>query len=145
MSVTTRGIMRLGDVRARAALALAPEDETDPNVYAANVQPDFVDAVTPPALLLFWADPWMAQRTVGGMGGGQGYADAWLEILAVVARIDVEPTLDSLESLVAYVLERFRADDDTWPIETFYAPRGISIGGVPYIGARMVFKVPITV
>lgn len=139
MSVAVSGAMQLSTVRARAAAALAPESDTDPTVHA-----DLVDAVTPPALLLFWADPWLNAKTMG-MGGGRGLWDAWLEVLCVVGRVDASPGLDSLEELVAFVLQRMVDDDYTWPPETFYAPREFRIGGVTYLGARMVFRVPVTI
>jgi len=142
MSAVATGAMRLAEVRARAAAALAPSADSDPEVHA-----DLVDALTPPAILLFWADPWLNRTTVGGrtMSGGGGLWDAWLEVLCVVGRADPSPSLDALEELVAYVLDRFTDDAYSWPPETFYAPRRFDIGGVTYLGARMVFRVPITV
>lgn len=140
LSAVTTGAMRLTEVRARCAAALAPESDTDPEVHA-----DLVDSCTPPAILLFWADPWLDSKTVGGMGGGFGLWDAWLEVLLVVARVDASPGLDELEALVTYTLDRLHADGHTWPPETFYAPRRFDIGGITYLGARMIFRVPITI
>lgn len=139
MSVVVSGALRLSEVRARAAAALEPATDTDPEVHA-----DLVDSCTPPALLLFWADPWLDKKTVG-MSNARGIWDAWLEVLAVVGRADPSPSLDDLETLVAYVLDRFQADDYTWPSETFYAPRRFDIGGVTYLGARMIYRVPVTI
>ena len=138
--VAKTGLLQLQEVRDRAALALAPQTDDDPDVF-----PDLVDSVTPPALLLFWADPWLNAKTIGGMGGGHGLWDAWLEVLAVVGRADPSPSLDDLEALVAYALQRLQDADDNWPVETFYAPRRFDIGGVTYLGTRMVFRVPVTV
>ena len=143
MNATVIGALRLSEVRQRAAAALAPVEDTDPDVF-----PDLVDSVSPPALLMFWADPWLAKRTIGGggMGGnGLGLWDAWLEVLCVVGRVDANPALTDLENLVGYALARLQDDDYTWPPETFYAPRRFDIGGVTYLGARMVFRVPVTI
>ena len=53
MTVATGGgLLYLGDVRAAAAAALEPADSTDPPVLV-----DFVDSISPPVLMLEWADP----------------------------------------------------------------------------------------
>jgi len=135
------GLPRLTEVRARAAAALAPQSDTDPEVIF-----DVVDAVTPPAILLEWADPWLNEKTVGGKNiGGFGYWDAWLVVLCVASRIEPGPGMTKLEELVTYVLQRFLADGNEWPAETFYAPRVFNIGGIYYLGARLVFRVPVTI
>jgi len=132
--------MPLTEVRERAAAALAPATDDDPDVFV-----DIVDALHPPALLLLWADPWLDAKTVGGMGGGRGLWDSWLEILCVASRIEPGPGMTKLEELVAYTLGRLQDDAHTWPPETFYAPRRFDIGGITYLGARMVFRVPVTI
>ena len=138
MSAVATGALQLSEVRARAAAALAPEADTDPEVHA-----DLVDSLTPPAVLLFWADPWLNAKTMG-MGGGFGLWDAWLEVLCVVGRIDASPSLTALEELVAFTLARLKDDAHTWPPETFYAPREFVINGIHYLGARLVYRVPVT-
>ena len=130
----------MSEVRARAAAALAPTGPDDPDVHV-----DIVDAVEPPALLLFWADPWLNGKVIGGMNGGSGLWDAWLEVLCVASRVEPGPGMSKLEELVGYAIGRFQDDDYTWPAETFYAPRRFDIGGITYLGARMVFRVPVTI
>jgi hypothetical protein len=133
--------IRLTEVRERAAAALAPASDDDPEVLI-----DVVDALSPPALLLFWADPWLSNRTVGGKAvNGTGYWDAWFEVLCVAGRIEPGPGMAKLEELVSFVIHRLQDDDYTWPHETFYAPRRFDIGGVTYLGARMIYRVPVTI
>jgi hypothetical protein len=141
MSVVATGALHLTEVRAAAGAALAPQLDTDPNVYE-----DLVDAIDPPALLLLYADPWLARRVVGGKAmGGTGYWDTWLEVICCAGRADPAPSLGVCEELVAYVLSRFTDDARDWPVETFYAPRNFLISGITYLGARMIFRVPVTV
>src|SRR5262245_30661018 len=94
----------LTDLRAQAAAALAPETDTDPQVFA-----DVVDAVTPPALLLVWGDPWLTTRTMGG------HMVAAFEVLAIAGRLEPGPGVATLETLVSYVITRLRGDGYPWP------------------------------
>ena len=141
MSAVASGALQLSEVRATAAAALAPQTDEDPNVYE-----DLVDAIDPPALLLLYADPWLNRNVMGGRTmGGTGYWDVWLEVICCAGRADPAPSLGVCEELVRFVIERFTADDREWPVETFYAPRNFLIGGIPYLGARMIFRVPTTI
>jgi len=126
--------MALTDVRARAAEALAPASETDPAVFA-----DVVDAVTPPALLLVWGDPWLTGRAIGG------YFEAAFEVLCIAGRLEPGAGVATLESLVTYVISRLRADGYPWPQASSQAPRIFDIGGVPYLGARVAYGVPVAI
>ena len=132
--------LRLTEVRERAAAALAPSVPEDPEVLV-----DVVDSLTPPALLLLWADPWLDKKTAGGMNGGTGLWDAWLEILCIAGRIEPGPGMTKLEELVAFTITRLQEDAYTWPPETFYSPRRFDIGGINYLGARIVLRVPVTI
>jgi hypothetical protein len=135
MAAVTTGTILLADVRARAAAALAPASSDDPEVIV-----DVVDALSPPALLLLWSDPWLTPRTIGSC-----YFDAQFEVLAVASRVEPGPGLAKLEELVSYTIDRLQADDYSWPPLTLYAPRRFEIGNITYLGARLVFRVPVTV
>lgn len=132
------GTLLLTEVRAAAAAALAPVEDSDPEVLL-----DVVDALHPPALLLLWTDPFLEARTVT-MGNGSGLWEARFEVLAVASRVEPGPGMTRLEELVAFTVSRLQADVNAWPPDTLYAPRRFDIGGVPYLGARMVFRVPVT-
>jgi len=137
--MSSNGVFRLTDVRGAAAAALAPSAPEDPDVLV-----DVVDSLTPPCLMLLWADPWLNKKTAGGMGAS-GYWDAWLEVLCIAGRLVPGDGMSKLEELVAYTVGRLQADAYTWPPETFYSPRRFDIGGITYLGARIVLKVPVTV
>lgn len=133
-------MLQLSEVRAQMASALAPTDDGDPEVIA-----DIVDAVTPPALLLLWGDPWLDPKTVGMSNNGHGYWEARLEVLCIAARIEPGPGVAKLEELAAYVITRLNEDtNNVWPRDTFFAPRDFVINGIHYLGARLVYRVPVT-
>lgn len=131
------GALQLAEVRDAAAAALAPVADTDPDVFA-----EWVDAVSPPALLLGWSDPWIQQRSVAG---GLGLFEAALNVQAVASRVDPGAGFVELESLVAYVVARFAADGASWSLQASTAPRAWESGGIPLLGADLVFRVPVAI
>jgi hypothetical protein len=126
----------LTDVRARAAAALAPATDDDPNVYA-----DLPDAVHPPALFLDWVDPWLEPQTVAG----NGWWNARLDVVCIAARVQPGPGVTTLEELVTFAIARLKDDAYPWPAATLQAPRVFTIAGVPYLGARVSYRLPVTV
>jgi len=135
--MTQNGALTLADVRAACAAALAPVAESDPAVL-----PDLVDAVEPPALMLEWNDPWIAVRSIAG---GLGLYDAQLNVLCLAGRVEPGPGVAMLEQLVAYTFARLQADPHPWPLTMSQAPRVFDIGGIPLLGARLGFRVPIQI
>ena len=123
--------MPLTEVRARAAAALAPTSDED-----ADVLFDYPDAVTPPALVLTWDEPWLTSETFGCL------YEARFAVLAVVARI--EPAIGPLEELIAFTLARMQADAYSWPPALVQAPRWLEFGGVKLLGSRIVFRVQVS-
>lgn len=121
----------LSEVRARAATALAPASDED-----ADVLFDYPDAVTPPALVLTWDEPWLQAETFGRL------YEARFAVLCVVAR--VEPAIGPLEELVGFVVSRMVDDAYSWPVALVQAPRWIEFGGVKLLGARIVYRVQVT-
>ena len=69
-------MLALTDVRARAAAALAPATDDDPEVHS-----EVVDSLTPPALVLVWDDPWLTANTFGPMA----QYEAQLTVLAIAS------------------------------------------------------------
>ena len=133
MSVAIGGALRLSEVRARAAGALAPLDDTDPDVLL-----NIVDAAEPPCLMLLYDDPWLEARTMGCIW------QCKLEILALASRVEPGPGVEKLEELVAFTMGRLQADPYAWAPVTVSAPRVFTIGGVPLLGARLIYDVRIT-
>jgi hypothetical protein len=131
-------VLALTQVRAAAATALAPADATDPAVHV-----EVVDSVTPPCLLLVWDDPWLVPQTVASRNG---FYNAQFVVLCVAARLEPGPGVEKLEELIDYAITRLHADvANTWPQASSQAPRVFEIGGVPYLGARVVYQVPVSI
>ena len=138
----TVGAMALTEIRAAAAAALAPLTDDDPNVHV-----DVVDAVSPPAIMLLWEDPWL-QPGAGTAGAVMGPClwTARLQVLCIAARLEPGPGIAVLEDLVTYTVHRLHDDlSYTWPPATALAPRVFDIGNVPYLGARVTYTVPVSV
>lgn len=136
VSVAATGALELAGVRAAAAAALAPVVDTDPEVL-----PMWADAVSPPALMLGWWDPWLEVRSVAG---GFGLYEAILNVQCVASRVDPGAGFEDLESLVAYVISRLAADPHSWALEAATTPRQWDSGGIPLLGADLAFRVPIS-
>lgn len=127
----------LTEVRAAAAAALAPQSDTEPPVLV-----DLVDALTPPALMLEWNDPWLTMQTVAG---GVGMFQATLNVICFAGRVEPGPGVEALEQLVDLVLSRLQADAYTWPLVASQAPRRFDMAGISYLGVRLSFQVPVSV
>ena len=136
---TASRVLELGAVRDAAAAVLAPVADDDPAVIA-----EVVDALTPPALMLVWGDPWL-ELGLGAPTMGPCLWTAHLQVLAIAARIEPGPGIATLETLAAYVVERMHDDDYPWPLASVSGPRQFLIVGVDYLGARITYDVPVTV
>lgn len=130
------GSLPLTSVRAVAASALTPSPD-DPPIA---VLPDLVDAVEPPALMLEWNDPWLELETVAG---GFGIFYARLNVICFAGRVEPGPGVATLEQLVSYTLGRLQSDAYSWPLDDSQAPRRFDINGIPLLGARLLFRVPV--
>jgi hypothetical protein len=128
----------LAEVRARAADALAPRTDDDPEVFM-----DAVDAVEPPAIIVHWDDPWLEPTTFQGLAR-RGLWDARLLLILVAWRNEPGPGIAKLEDLTSLAVGRLLEDPYAWPPATVQAPALFNIGGVPLLGARVVYRVPVT-
>jgi hypothetical protein len=124
--------LALTEVREQAARALAPATPNDPAVLD-----NLADSLEPPVLMLMWGDPWLTPTTFCAW-------DAQLEILCVAGRLEPGAGVETLERLVAYAIGRMKADGYSWPVATSQAPRVFEIGGVPYLGARLIYRVQVS-
>lgn len=118
----------LADLRGRVVDVLSA---LDPDW---SVHPTAVDAVSPPAFVLGWSDPWTEPSTFR-------VESARLEILLVAGRIDPDPGIETLETMVerstsALGVAGFRL--------VTAAPGPIEIGGLRYLAARQTITYPVT-
>jgi hypothetical protein len=127
------GAMVLTDVRARAAAALAPVEDTDPDVLM-----DVVDAVHPPVIILNYGDPWLVPMSMACL------YECRLEVLCVASRVEPGPGIAKLEELVGHVGRRLQADVYSWPAQPSTSPRRLPIGGVEYLAAALPYLVRVT-
>lgn len=136
MSVpASNGTLPLAEVRARVGLALAPSAEGDPAIHV-----DYPDAVSPPAILVLWEDPWLEPQTFG-----QHLYTARLVLLAIAGRVEPGPGVTKLEELVTFAIGRLQADPYPWPVASLQAPRAFQIAGVQYLGARVAYSLRVSV
>jgi hypothetical protein len=140
VSATETGVLELTAVRARAAAALEPATDSDPAVLV-----DLVDAVHPPVLMLDWDDPWLTPGLDNRPVMGPCVWQANLSVICIASRVEPGPGVETLEQLVTYTIDRFRYDPYPWPVATAQSPRRFDIGGVTYLGARVGYRVPVTV
>lgn len=123
--------MNLSDARTKLAAVLAPVADTDPDVLVS-----LVDAIEPPALMIGWAEPWLEPDTSCILRGR-------LAITAVAARLSPGEGVAKLEDLVAYVLNRLRADTAAWPLVEVDTPRVFLIAKTNYLAARITVRTTI--
>ena len=132
--MSSNGRLALSEVRARAGAALAPAQESDPDVHL-----DYPDAIQPPALLVLWADPWLEPATVQGFLG-----NASMRVLCLAGRVETGPGIDKVEQLVEFTIGRLRADGYTWTLSSLEAPQRFDIAQITYLGANVIYRVPVT-
>ena len=94
------------DARLAAVAALQPAADGDPNVQMT------ADAVSPPTLIVFWAEPWLEPATSTGLRRMCSFS-ARLSVLAVAGRIEPGEGVAELEQLIGYVVARLDAPDRT--------------------------------
>ena len=136
MATTT--LLPLVGVRDAAAAALEPVADADPMVFV-----DAVDSLTPPALLLDWADPWLEPaHTIGSIGACQWTAR--LQVICIAGRLEPGAGVDVLEQLVTLVVARLEADPYTWTLDSVSAPLQRDLAGISYLAANVVYAVPTT-
>ena len=75
--------------------------------------------------------------------------DCWffanLAVLCVAGRLEPGPGIETLERMAGYVVERLQADSDyAWPPSSSQAPREFRVADIPYLGARVIYRIPVT-
>src|SRR5262252_9467377 len=105
VSTIQTGLLMLTEVRARAAAALAPIDDTDPPLL-----PEWVDAFHPPVLMLDWNTPWLEPGVGFRRGMGPCVWQAGLAVLCAASRVEPGAGMEQLEQLVTHTVRRLQAD-----------------------------------
>lgn len=122
--------MTLTELRAAAAAALDGLDE-DWAVHAAPV-----DALTPPAFVLEWSDPWL-------LPAGYCQSTAALDVVVVAARLEPDAQYDTLDAMVGAAYAALAAARLT-PAQTS-APLPLDVAQVNYLSARLLIRQPVDV
>jgi hypothetical protein len=136
MSVAARSpVLTITDARERAAAALAPIADSDPNVQTGA---GWVDSVSPPALILAWADPWLEPDDRKSC---RFYAR--LTVLAVAGRVELDAGVAMLEELVSYVIDRLHQDGYEWGAPTVGFPYRQPLGGIEYLASQVRYRTPV--
>ena len=134
MSSTANGTLTISEARLVAAAALSPQSDDDPSLLA-----EWQDSVEPPAIMLFWDDPWLEPR---------GQIACWwmanLTILCVAGRLEPGAGMEVLEALVGYTANRLDGAPYSFGPITATAPRSFAIGGIDYLAASLSLQVPVT-
>jgi hypothetical protein len=122
------------DLRADVADALAPIITATPEW---SLHPLPVDAISPPAFLLVWADPWISRRLTACAYETQ------LAVRCVSARIDPDPGIETLELMVEQAIAAL--DVARIPVAQLGAPGPLDIGGLHYQAASLVVPRTLTI
>lgn len=128
------GLVALVDARAKAEAVLTA-------AFAALPDPPTVvgplDAIQPPAVRVGWADPWLEPQ------GQAAQFTASLECFCIAARFDPTPGFETVEDLVTATARAFTEDRYPWPVVFVGAPRRYEVGGVGYLAAQLIVRLPV--
>jgi hypothetical protein len=124
--------MNLAEARTKLAAVLAPVADTDPDVLVS-----LVDTIEPPALMIGWGDPWLEPGT-------SCFTNGRMVVTAVAGRLVPGEGVARLEDLVAYTLDRLKADTGAWPLVSVSGPRVIEMAKTRYLAARVTVRVTVT-
>ncbi|HKE67428.1 MAG TPA: hypothetical protein VKB59_22710, partial [Micromonosporaceae bacterium] len=121
--------MTPAEFRARVAAVLEPLSED----WSTHAGP--VDAISPPAFVCTWADPWLVPLAVCSY-------TARLAVICAAARLDPEPGYEQLEQMIAAALPALQAAGIPFVQLAGVAP--FECGALQYQAARLICASPIT-
>ena len=70
---------------------------------------------------------------------------ARLEVKCVAGRLEPGPGYDELDRLVAYVLDRMRADCNQWALDRVGGPLPEMQSGISYLSCAVVYTITTTI
>lgn len=120
----------LAELRSRVAAVLQPVPGEFWEVHALPV-----DSLMPPAYMLSWSDPWIEPST-------HCFWSARLDVVTIANRIDVEPGMELLETLVETGLERLAAAG--LPAIRAVRHSRFELGGITYLATRLIITHPVS-
>lgn len=129
----------LTGLRAAAAAALEPPPE------GWNIHPNLVESVEPPAIVLDWDEPWILPGLQGISAMGPCVYEARMRMLCIAGRTSPAEGIETLEGLVAYVLEQMKADPYPWRLDRVVSPGQFDIAGVTLYGAAVIYAIPTSI
>jgi hypothetical protein len=133
-------LLTVADARQAALDALAPRSDDDPNVQMT------ADAVSPPTLVVYWAEPWLEPATSSGLRLACSFT-AHLSVLAIAGRIEPADGIAELEQLVSLVVSRLAADGYDWPSPIVGTPLRWrpwqSTQSLEYLAADIRYRTPV--
>lgn len=93
------------------------------------------DSVSPPVVLVAWADPWLTPESFCGY-------TASMELLVVAQRLEPGGKVETLEDIASALVEAFRGSNN-WTVVDLTSPYPLQIAGVDYLAASVNVKATI--
>ena len=122
--------MKLATLREDAAAIASAALEDD-----IGVVDHLPDSVSPPVVLVAWADPWLVPETFCD------YAVS-MELLIVAQRLEPGGKIETLEDIAGALIDAFKASD-SWTVVDLTSPYPLQIAGVDYLAASVNLKATI--
>jgi hypothetical protein len=132
-------LLSLTGLRDAMAAVLAPASDEDPYVFA-----DFVDSLTPPALVIEHGSPFL-EPGIGQRTMGQCDYTARLVVVCIAGRLEPGAGMDTLEQLESYVIDRVRGDLQPWVLEEVSQRGQYDLAGITYLAATVTYQITTTV
>ena len=87
------------------------------------------DSITPPVVLVAWADPWIKPATLCAY-------EAAMELIVIAQRLEPGGKLETLEEIVAVCVPNLKTLPQ-WQVVDVTAPYPINVAGVDYLAASI--------
>lgn len=122
--------MKLATLREDAAAIAAAALPND-----VGVVDHLPDSVSPPCVLVAWADPWLVPESFCS------YV-ATMELLIVAQRLEPGGKIETLEDIAGALVDAFKGSDN-WTVVDLTSPYPLQIAGVDYLAASVNLKATI--
>lgn len=116
--------MKLSPARTNLAIGLAAT--LDDGVSIVDHLPD---SITPPCVLVAWADPWIKPSTLCAY-------ECAMELIVIAQRIEPGGKLETLEEIVGEILPYLKGVPEYQTVDVT-SPYPMQVGGVDYLAASI--------